>query len=75
MMNWRETKPPLPAIPEAVKIAAIDAMADVGVGSHLKGVHRENAKVRAVLRKAVHYAAQARVDQAALVEYLKGKLL
>jgi hypothetical protein len=67
----------LPAVPEAVKIAAMDAMADMApsIGSHLKGAHRDNAIIRAVLRKAAHYAAMAKVSEAALVEYLKGKLL
>ena len=76
-MHWRETKPGPVAVPEAVKIAAIDAMAqeEPSVSRRLGDIHREAATVRRVLRKAVHYAAQARVDQAALVEYLKGKLL
>jgi hypothetical protein len=77
MTAWRETKPALvPPIPEAVKIAAIDAMGAEAssVGSHLKGAHRHNAKVRAVLRKAAHYAAKAEVNEAALVAYLKGRL-
>jgi hypothetical protein len=67
---------PLPAVSEAVKRAAIDAMAQEAprVSRLLRDIHREAAIVRAVLRKAVHYAAQGRVDQAALVEYLKGKL-
>jgi hypothetical protein len=77
MKYRREAKPkPVPAVPEAVKIAAIDAMAQEAprVSKRLQGIHREAAIIRAVLRKAAAYAAIAKVSEAALVEYLKGRL-
>jgi hypothetical protein len=68
---------PVPLITEAVKLAAIDAMSAQAssVGSHLKGAHRHAAIVRAALRKAGAYAIMAEVDEAALVAYLKERLL
>ena len=66
----------VPAIPEAVKLAAIDAMGNEapGISSRLTGEARRVATVRAVLRNAAKYAALAEVDEAALVAYLKGRL-
>ena len=62
--------------PPAVLLAAQRALLEqsLSVGHYLKGAHRDAAIVRRVLRKAAHYAAQAKVNEQELVDYLRAKL-